>query len=265
MQDIRHPDVPLRGPIAVTGAAQGIGYEVARLALSAGAPVAMLDRDDERLEAAVERLHAPPSKVASFAVDVSREAAVEASFERIAEEIGPVSGLVTSAGIERVRPAHELDTATFDEVVATNLRGTFLCARAAVAQMLRAETGGAIVCISSTFARTAALGISAYGASKAGVCALARSLAVDYGRRGIRANALLPGPTDTELMWSNVPIEEQAGVRETIAGEVPLGRLAKPGEPAAAAVWLLSEQASFVTGAEIACDGGVLAKSAVSA
>jgi NAD(P)-dependent dehydrogenase (short-subunit alcohol dehydrogenase family) len=263
MQDIRQPDVVVRGPLAVTGAAQGIGYEVARLALSAGTPVAMIDRDGDRLGAAIRRLDAEGS-VVPFAVDVSQEDAVASCFERIAEQLGPVAGLVTSAGIERVGPLHELSAATFDEVIATNLRGTFLATRAAVAQMLKAETGGAIVCISSTFGRTAGPDVAAYSASKAGVCALARSLAVDYGSRGIRANALLPGPTETGLMWSNVPPEEREEIRRTISREIPLGRLAKAAEPAAAAIWLISEQASFITGAEIACDGGVLAKSAVS-
>jgi NAD(P)-dependent dehydrogenase (short-subunit alcohol dehydrogenase family) len=264
MQDIRQPDVTFTGPVAITGAAQGIGYEVARLALITGAPVAMIDRDAERLAASVERLHAHGSAV-PFAVDVSQEEAVDSCFERIAEQLGRVTALVTSAGIERVGPFHELASSTFDEVIATNLRGTFLTARAAASQMLRAETGGAIVCVSSTFGRTAGPEVAAYGASKAGICALVRSLAVDYGSRGIRANALLPGPTETELMWSNVPAEERDAVRERIASEIPLGRLAKPAEPAAAAIWLLSEQASFITGAEIPCDGGVLAKSAVSA
>jgi NAD(P)-dependent dehydrogenase (short-subunit alcohol dehydrogenase family) len=224
----------------------------------------MIDRDGDRLEAAAARI-AAAGPAAPFVVDVAKEDQVAFCFDQIAERLGPVTGLVTSAGIERVGPLHELSAATFDEVVATNLRGTFLAARAAVAQMLRAETGGAIVCVSSTFGRTAGPGVPAYSASKAGVCALVRSLAVDYGARGIRANALLPGPTETELMWSNVAPEERDAVREAIAREVPLGRLAKAAEPAAAAIWLLSEQASFITGAEIACDGGVLAKSAVSA
>lgn len=267
MQNIRQSDLTtLSTPLAVTGAASGIGYEVARLALGAGAAVAMLDRDAERLEQAFERLGGGPEdkQLHREVVDIGDEQEVAAAFERSAARLGPVAGLVAAAGVERTGLAHELPTAVFDEVVATNVRGTYLCARAAISQMLKAERPGAVVLVASTFARTSAREVSAYATSKGAICALARSLAVDYAPNGIRVNALLPGPTDTPLMWGEVDPEKVDEVREMIAAEVPLGRLAKPGEPAAAATWLISEQASYVTGSEIACDGGVLAKSSVS-
>lgn len=251
--------------IAVTGAASGIGSEVARLALGAGAAVALLDRDEAGLAAVQGRLReSGGGRTHAEVLDVAEEAAVEAAFDRVAAELGPVGGLVASAGIERTGLAHELSSETFDQVIATNVRGTFLCARAAIAQMLRAGIAGSLVLVSSTFANTAAPAITAYGTSKGAISALARSLAVDYAAHGIRANALLPGPTDTALMWEGMSAERVAEVRDLIASEVPLGRLAKPTEPAAAALWLLSDQASYVTGSEIACDGGVLAKSSVS-
>lgn len=267
MQDIRqsaHQSL-LQETIAVTGAASGIGSEVARLALEAGAKVALLDRDEDGLSQVRERLHgAQEGRIHAEVLDIGDEAAVEAAFDRVAAELGPVGGLVASAGIERMGIAHELSSATFDEVIATNVRGTFLCARAAIAQMLRAKIPGSLVLVSSTLGRTAASAITAYGTSKGAISALARSLAVDYAAHGIRANALLPGPTDTALMWAGMSEEQIAAAREAVAAEVPMGRLAKPAEPAAAAIWLLSEQASYVTGSEIACDGGVLAKSSVS-
>ncbi len=268
MQDIRQSALQptsLDGPVVITGAAGGIGFEVARLAAAAGAPVALLDRDAARLGEAECLLSKSGRRATFHHVDVSDEDEVEDAFARIAEELGPLGGLVTSAGVERVGAVAEVRTETFDEVIATNLRGTFLCSRAAVAQMLEAGVAGSIVCISSTFALTAGPRTPVYSASKAAIGALVRSLAVDYGAHGIRANTLLPGPTDTELMWSNVDPSEREATRKTISSEVPLGRLADPSEPAAAALWLLSGDASFVTGAEIACDGGVLAKSAVSA
>jgi NAD(P)-dependent dehydrogenase (short-subunit alcohol dehydrogenase family) len=253
------------GPVAVTGAAGGIGFAVAREVVAAGTPVALLDRDEERLLAAAERLRAEAGGgVHHEVLDVAAEAEVAAAFERIADRLGPLRGLVTSAGIDSGGEVCELATTTFDEVLAVNLRGSFLAARAAIDQMLAASTGGSIVFISSPLGRVAVRGTAAYGASKAAVSALVRGIAVDYGRRGIRANALLPGPTETELMWASIARGEVAAMRETVASEVPLGRLADPGEPAAAALWLLSDQASYVTGAEIACDGGVLAKASVS-
>ncbi len=250
--------------IAVTGAASGIGAEVARLAARAGAAVALLDRDEEGLAQVGQTVREGGGATHVEVLDIADEGSVEAAFERTAAELGPVGGLVASAGIERLGPAHELSSQIFDEVIATNVRGTFLCARAAIAQMRGAGSGGALVLVSSTFAHTAAPAITAYGTSKGAISALARSLAVDYAPHGIRTNALLPGPTDTALMWEGMSDERIAEVRELVSGEVPMGRLADPAEPAAAALWLLSEQASFVTGSELACDGGVLAKSSVS-
>lgn len=253
--------------MVVTGAASGIGYEVSRLALQAGASVALLDRDGEGLARAIERLGPlgkDAARIHQDCLDVSDEEAVTTAFERTAAKLGPIGGLVAAAGFEPTGLAHELPISVFDAAIATNLRGTYLCARAAVAQMLKAEIAGALVLVSSTFARTSAHSVSAYATSKGGICALSRSLAIDYGPQGIRVNALLPGPTDTPLMWAEMSPERVDEVRGLIGAEVPLGRLANPAEPAAAAIWLLSEQASFVTGSELVCDGGVLAKSSVS-
>jgi NAD(P)-dependent dehydrogenase (short-subunit alcohol dehydrogenase family) len=124
--------------------------------------------------------------------------------------------------------------------------------------------GGSIVCLSSPFAHVAAPATGAYASSKGGISALVRALAVDYGRQGIRVNAVLPGPTETSLMWANVPADEVEATRRTIEHDVPVARLADPSEPARAALWLLSDQASYVTGAQLACDGGVSAKASIS-
>ena len=123
---------------------------------------------------------------------------------------------------------------------------------------------GSIVCFSSPLGLVATPASGAYSASKAGILALVRSLAVDHARDGIRVNAVLPGPTETKLMWANVPDDEVDTMRDVIRGEVPLGRLAEPEEVARVAVWLLSDDASYITGAQIACDGGILARAAVS-
>jgi len=132
--------------------------------------------------------------------------------------------------------------------------------------MLAAGRGGSIVLCSSpaAFAGFAAGGASAYAASKGGVSALTRTLAVDYARYGVRVNAIVPGPTETPLMWAAVPDGGRAAMRVQIEAEVPLGRLADPEEPARAALWLLSDEASYVTGSHLVCDGGVLAKASVT-
>jgi NAD(P)-dependent dehydrogenase (short-subunit alcohol dehydrogenase family) len=249
--------------VAVTGAAAGIGAAVARLAAAAGARVALLDVDGPGARRGAAELESAGATALAVPCDVRDEEQVGTAFARIAAEFGPVRGVVASAAIDRGGPLADLDAATWDQVIAVNLRGAFLTCRAAVRQMQGA--GGSIVCVSSPFAFAAAPGgVGAYSASKGGVSALVRALAVECAADGIRVNALLPGPTDTALMWAGVDEREVAQMRLAVAREVPLGRLADPIEPARAAIWLLSDAASYVTGSQLACDGGVLAKASVS-
>jgi len=255
----------IRETVLVTGATSGIGKAVAGAALDAGLKVAIIGRRPAALEETIAELgEGRAERIASLVCDVPDEAAVEAAVAEASERLGPPGGLVTSAAIDRGGLVHELKLDHFDEVLATNLRGTLLFCRACLPAMIEAGAGS-IVCVSSPLGLVATAGGSgAYSASKAGINALVRSIALDYAGRGIRANALLPGPTETKLMWANVPEAEIAETRATISREVPLGRLAEPAEIGHAALWLLSDQASYITGASIPCDGGVLAKASVT-
>lgn len=255
----------IRETLLVTGATSGIGRAVAERALEEGLRVAIVGRRPEAVEETVSELGSGrEDRIAPLVCDVSDAGQVAAAIEAASERLGPPLGLVTSAAVDHGGLVHELDPASFDEVLATNLRGTFLLCRACLPAMIEAGAGS-IVCVSSPLGLVATAGGSgAYSASKAGISALVRSLALDYADRGIRANSLLPGPTETKLMWANVPEAEVAGMRATINREVPLGRLAAPAEIAHPALWLLSDQASYVTGAALPCDGGVLAKASVS-
>jgi NAD(P)-dependent dehydrogenase (short-subunit alcohol dehydrogenase family) len=253
--------------ILVTGGGSGIGRAVALLAAARGARIGILDLDAAAAEevALTCRGRGAPAS-AGAGCDVTREADMTRMFNQLAATLGPPAGLFTSAGIDRGGFAHELPAALWHRVLATNLSGSFFAARAAIQLMLQAGNGGSIVLCSSpaAFAGFAAGAASAYTASKGGVSALVRSLAVDYARHGIRVNAVVPGPTETPLMWANVSDTERAAVQETLCAEIPLGRLADPQEPARAVVWLLSDDASYVTGSHLVCDGGVLAKASVS-
>jgi NAD(P)-dependent dehydrogenase (short-subunit alcohol dehydrogenase family) len=126
--------------------------------------------------------------------------------------------------------------------------------------------GGSIVLCGSPAAQVGlgAGGATAYAASKGAVAAMTTSLAVDYASHGVRVNAVVPGPTETPLMWSNVPAARRAEVRSELEAQVPLGRLARPDEIASTALWLLSDASSYTTGSLVRCDGGVLAKASVS-
>jgi NAD(P)-dependent dehydrogenase (short-subunit alcohol dehydrogenase family) len=258
------------GQIAlVTGAGSGIGAAVALRALASGARVAALDVDAEALRAlgdAADRAGSP--RPLELVADVADDAAVAAAVARCRDELGAPVCVLANAGIEVNAPAHELPVGEWERVLAVNLRGCFLTARHAIRALLDADVGGSIVCTSSpaAFVGFAGGGNAAYAASKGGISALVRTLALDYAGAGIRVNAVVPGATDTPLLLAGVGREARADARAELVAraraEVPLGRMADPREIAAAVAWLWSEEASYVTGTHLVCDGGLMAKSA---
>jgi NAD(P)-dependent dehydrogenase (short-subunit alcohol dehydrogenase family) len=264
---------PLRNPrrpvALVTGAGSGIGAAVALRALADGARVAALDIDAaglRALAAAAER-HGARAPL-TLPVDVTDEDAVAGAVARCQEELGPPTRVLANAGIEVNGPAHELPLADWERVLAVNLRGCFLTARHAIRALLDAGAPGSIVCTSSpaAFVGFAGGGNAAYAASKGGISALVRTLALDYAGAGIRVNAVVPGATDTPLLLAGVDPGRHAAARaelvERARAEVPLGRMAEPAEIAGAVAWLWSDDAAYVTGTHLVCDGGLMAKSA---
>ncbi|WP_020500020.1 SDR family NAD(P)-dependent oxidoreductase [Sciscionella marina] len=250
--------------ILVSGAASGIGRATCVLAVRDGHHVHAVDLDPDGLCETVELIGAAGGQATAHRVDVTAADQVQTLFATIGD--GPrLAGVFTAAGIDRGGPADELDPTTFRQVLEINTTGTFLI----VQQALRAmkATGGSVVLCCSPAAQVgfAAGGATAYGASKGAIASMTRTIAVDYARYGIRVNAVLPGPTETPLMWANVTSAQSAALRGQIAGEVPLGRLARPDEIAECVLWLLSDRSSFTTGSLVGCDGGVLAKSSISA
>jgi NAD(P)-dependent dehydrogenase (short-subunit alcohol dehydrogenase family) len=161
---------------------------------------------------------------------------------------------------------HELSAASWRLVLETNLTGVFLTCKHGLRQMLGSKIRGSIVCTSSPtgFVALAAGAGGAYSATKGGISSLIRCMAIDYAPYGIRVNAVVPGATETSLMWSSVSVEDIPQMRRRISGEIPLGRLAKPEEQAEAVAWLLSERSAYVTGSHLVCDGGILAKASIS-
>jgi len=255
--------------VLVTGAGSGIGRAVALLCARRGARIGALDLHPERAAETAQQARAAGSPAAVALIgDVRREADVERALERCTDTLGSPEGAFANAGIECNAPAHRMPLDVWEQVLAVNLTGVFLTCKHTLAAMLAGGTTGSVVCTSSpsAFVGFAGGGNGAYAASKGGISALVRSLALDYAVHGIRVNAVVPGATDTPHLLVDVPQDERKTAHDAIERrareQIPLRRLAQPEEVAHAVAWLLSSDASYVTGSHLVCDGGLLAKSA---
>ncbi|HZR80813.1 MAG TPA: SDR family NAD(P)-dependent oxidoreductase [Candidatus Binatia bacterium] len=244
----------------VTGGASGIGRATCERLSAEGAAVAIVDRNQELAAEVAGELAGRRGQAIAIAVDVSREEEAWAAIERAARELGPLAGVVTSAGIfdpGDMQLAADVSVATFERTLAVNLLGTFLFVKHVIPHLLtpRADggAGGSIVTIAST-AGLRGHGFGAgYTASKGGVVALTRLVAFQYGERGIRANCVCPGLTNTPMVGGAYDDPEAA--RRVTRG-IPLRRIARAEEVGQLACYLLSDDASYVNGQVIAADGG---------
>lgn len=260
----------LADSVVVTGAGSGIGRAVALACARQGAMVAALDIDAGRAHAvAAEAGQAGASRAVGITCDVSDEESVRHAFDGVEEALGGFDAVCANAGVETNAPLHTFARDAWKHVLDVNLFGMFLTCREALDRWMAAAATGSIVCTSSpsAFLGFAGGGNSAYAASKGGVSAFVRSAAVDYAPYGIRVNAVVPGATDTPMLLTSVRDEadraaEIERIRSAAKSQVPLGRLGRPEEIAAAIVWLMSSEASYVTGAHLVCDGGLTARSA---
>jgi NAD(P)-dependent dehydrogenase (short-subunit alcohol dehydrogenase family) len=244
----------------VTGATSGIGLAcVARFAAE-GARVVGLDVNEPGAE-----LDLPPSaaEVAFVQADVRDEDAIAAAIDALVAEHGRIDSIVTAAGIAGGGPAHLVDRSEWQRVLDVNLTGTFLCAKHAIRHMLGQDPvdgeRGSVVTVASVEGLEGTAGGSSYNASKGAVVIFTKNLAIDYGRAGIRANAICPGFIETPLLDSVFNSPGMEHIREHIREEHKLRRLGRPEEIAAAALFLVSADASFVSGQAIAVDGAYTA------
>jgi NAD(P)-dependent dehydrogenase (short-subunit alcohol dehydrogenase family) len=233
----------LDGRVAlVTGAASGIGEATTARFREEGAVVATLDVQGH----------------VDHAVDVRDEAGVEAAVRAVVERDGRLDAVVNAAGVAGGGPVHLLPAEEWDRVVDVNLKGTFLVAKHAAAAMV-AQGSGSIVNIASIEGLEGTEGGSAYNASKGGVVLLTKNMAIDYGRIGIRVNCICPGFIETPMMAAVMENEGMKTYRDRWLEEHKLGRFGQPSEIAAAALFLASDDASFVTGHALVVDGGFTA------
>lgn len=240
----------------VTGGAKGIGEAIAVRFGIEGARVVVSDVDEsgERVAAAIRE---QSGEAVFVGADVSDEEQVRAMVDRVIGEYGRIDVLVNNAGIIRFTPWDDFNVADWDRVIAVNLTGVMLCSKYAIPHM-RAAGGGAIVNISSVHASVTGPAVAAYAASKGGVLVLTRSMALELAPANIRVNSILPGYIRTPLFLSDVDRRpDPAAFVNEIESKIPAGRVGDPSEIAGVAVFAASDDASYMTGAALAIDGGV--------
>jgi len=239
----------------VTGAARGIGEAVVRRLAAEGAMIAAADLEATGLESLAADLRAGGTKVVTAAFDTRDSTAMDAFVAHAVAELGRLDGAVPCAGIARSAPAEDMTDAQFSDVLGINLNAVFYTCRA-VGRVLLAQGSGAIVNLASITAKGGQPGRANYAASKWGLVGLTKTLAVEWGHRGVRVNAVAPNGVDTPMIRNGLPPEFLDGV---MLDRTPLGRLAKPEEVAAVIAFLLSDEAAYVNGAVLEVDGGVTA------
>jgi NAD(P)-dependent dehydrogenase (short-subunit alcohol dehydrogenase family) len=241
--------------ILVTGAARGIGLGIAQAFASAGADVAMCDRDADTLKSSAREIResSPATQCIEILCDVSQSEQVEALVADVAERFGHIDVLINNAGFGGMRRFWEMDLDEWNRVLETALTGTFLCSREVVRVMLECKTRGKIINIASTNSQIPSTGISAYCAAKGGVAMFTKAAALELAPHGITMNAIGPGTT---LTPGTEGFYQLPGLREAFLDRTPMGRFGEISDIAQVVLMLASHYADWITGQLILADGG---------
>jgi len=242
----------------VTGAGSGIGRAVALRLAAAGAKIVVADFNEEAGARTCMELKKLGAEAASWRTDVSKTDEVQKLIAFTVRTFGRLDCAVNNAGIQgELASTADCTEENWDSIVDTNLKGVFLCMKYELREMLR-RGSGAIVNIASNFGVVGSPQMPAYSASKHGVVGLTKTAAIEVAARGIRVNAVCPGPTLTPL--AEAVIKDTPGIIDAIIGRLPIGRMASPEEIARAVAWLCSDEATFVVGGIFPVDGGYVAQ-----
>lgn len=236
--------------IIITGGSRGIGAEIVKLCAKEGAQIAFsYSHRRESAEALLKEL--PGEGHIIEALDIGSESSVDAFFDKAITTFGGLDGLVNNAGVTQDQLILRMKVDDFDKVINTNLRGSFLCTKAAIKPMLKARIGS-IVHITSVIGQTGNPGQANYAASKAGIEAMSKSIALELSSRNIRSNCVAPGFIETEM---TAALNDQQ--KAAIMDRIPMGRIGKGADVAQACVFLLSDESNYITGHTVQVNGGL--------
>ena len=242
--------------VLITGAAKGIGKGCAQVLGKLGARIAVVDLDQVAGPLVAKGIEASGGHAAFFQADVSRTDDVQKMITRVLEDFGRLDALINNAGYHISKNVENTSEQEWDYIINTNLRSVFLCSKYAIPHLRK--TRGTIINMSSMVGLVGQRNAGAYSATKGGIVAMTKGMALDFAKDGIRVNCICPGWVETPLVedWFSQQADPQAA-RAYISAVHPLGRIATPEEVGDAALFLCSEESSFITGVALALDGGV--------
>lgn len=237
--------------VFITGAGGGIGRAIARRLASEGAAVAVTDLNGATAKATAEEIG---DRAIALPLDITQSLAIRAAVEETEARLGPIDVLVNNAGWDKIAPFVKTDEATWDKILAINLKGPIACARAVLDGMIE-RRAGKIISISSDAGRTGSSGEAVYSAAKAGIIGFSKTLAREMARHHINVNVVCPGPTDTPLLQGIA--EENPKIVDALKRAIPFGRLGEPEDISGTVAFLASNDADFITGQTLSVSGGL--------